>query len=105
MELSGEIDVLTSPCLTARLDALTARPLPDLVLDLRAVTFIDCTGLGLLCRTANRVRARHGRLRLVTEDPHFLRVLRLTGLSGAFELCGGPPEAPAATGVASPAGA
>ncbi|MFD1659261.1 STAS domain-containing protein [Streptomyces caeni] len=90
-ELRGEIDILTAPPLKARLDALTAGPHPDVVLDLRPVTFIDCTGLGLLCRARNRVMARGGRLRLVSDSASFLRLLRGTGLAGAFELCSGLP--------------
>ncbi|MFI9614962.1 STAS domain-containing protein [Streptomyces sp. NPDC052023] len=107
VELSGEIDIFTAPRIGARLNVLCARPFPDLVLDLREVSFIDCSGLGLLCRVSNSVRARHGRLRLVTDSPRFLRILRLTGLSGAFELCGGLQDAPAAspcTGAAHLAG-
>lgn len=87
VELRGEIDILTVPPLEARLDALTAGPRPDVVLDLRPVFFIDCTGLGLLCRTRNRVLARGGRLRLVSDSASFPRILRGTGLAGAFELC------------------
>ncbi|MDL2074923.1 STAS domain-containing protein [Streptomyces sp. GXMU-J15] len=84
--LRGELDLLAAPSLTARLDALTARPVPDLVLDLRDVTFIDCTGLGVLCRARARALARHGRLRLVSDSPRLLRLLRATGLLGVFEL-------------------
>ena len=36
--LHGEIDLLTATPLAERLDALTAHPNPDLVLDLRSVT-------------------------------------------------------------------
>ncbi|GEC02701.1 hypothetical protein SSP24_03560 [Streptomyces spinoverrucosus] len=97
MELSGEIDILTAPCIGARLDVLSARPLPDLVVDLRSVSFIDCSGLGVLCRVSNHVRARQGRLRLVTDNPRFRRILRLTRLSGAFELCAVPPGSAAVT--------
>ncbi|MFF7240554.1 STAS domain-containing protein [Streptomyces collinus] len=84
--LHGEIDVLTATALSERLDALTARPCPDLVLDLRPVAFIDCTGLGVLCRARNRALARRGRLRLVADSSSFLLVLRATGLSGVFEV-------------------
>ncbi|WP_373463417.1 STAS domain-containing protein [Streptomyces sp. B4I13] len=66
VELRGELDISTAPPLAARLDALTAGPHPDLVLDLHSTAFIDCAGLGVLCRARNRVPARHGRLRLVT---------------------------------------
>ncbi|WP_329282190.1 STAS domain-containing protein [Streptomyces sp. NBC_01451] len=84
--LHGEIDLFAAPPLTARLDELTAGPRPDLVLDLRGVSFIDCSGLGVLCRARNRVLARDGRLRLVTRSAGFLRILRHTGLRDAFEV-------------------
>ncbi|MFJ9566196.1 STAS domain-containing protein [Streptomyces fuscichromogenes] len=84
--LHGELDVLAVLALRTALDALTAGPEPDLALDLRAVSFVDCSGLGMLCRIRNRIRSRHGRLRLVPPDHAFLRLLRRTGLNGAFEL-------------------
>ncbi|MFK4105320.1 STAS domain-containing protein [Streptomyces sp. NPDC019531] len=85
--LHGEIDLFAVGSLSARFDALTAEGHPDLVVDLSAVTFIDCSGLGMLCRARNRVTARHGRLRLVTDSPGLLRMLRPVGLAGVFEVC------------------
>ncbi|WEO99698.1 STAS domain-containing protein [Streptomyces sp. FXJ1.172] len=84
--LRGEIDMLTAPALSARLDMLTAASHFDLVLDLRTVAFIDCAGLGVLCRARNRVHAGQGRLRLVTGDTSFLHLLRVTGLRNVFEV-------------------
>ena len=96
VEPHGEIDMLTAPPLMARLDDLTAVVHPDLVVDLRALSFIDCAGLRLLCRARNRVLERHGRLRLVTDSGRFLRLLRGAGLSGVFEIYARLPEALAA---------
>ncbi|MBD0741361.1 STAS domain-containing protein [Streptomyces sp. CBMA152] len=103
--LQGEIDILTAPPLTARLDALTAAPRPDLVLDLRPVSFIDCAGLGMLCRAHNRAQARHGRLRLVTDSTLFLRILRCTDLTGVFDIHPRWPEDAADASVADLASA
>jgi len=86
VEVRGEIDLFTAAPLSVRLDSLTAVRRPDLVLDLRPVVFIDCSGLRLLCRTRNRVLARHGRLRLVTGDGCFLRILRAARLADVFEI-------------------
>ncbi|MDI5911609.1 MULTISPECIES: STAS domain-containing protein [Streptomyces] len=86
VELRGEMDIRTAPSITALLDALTAGPPPDLVLDLRSTSFIDCTGLGRLCRARNRALARHGRFRLVSTSPHFLRILRCVHLAGVIEV-------------------
>ncbi|MFE3633552.1 STAS domain-containing protein [Streptomyces sp. NPDC059168] len=96
LELRGEIDILTAAPLGARLDDLTAVVLPDLVVDLRAVSFIDCAGLGMLCRARNRVMELHGRLRLVTDSNQFLRILHGAGLAGVFEMSDHLPEALAA---------
>lgn len=86
VEVRGEIDLFTAAPLSARLDTLTAVGCPDVVLDLRPMAFIDCSGLRLLCRARNRVLARHGRLRLVTGDRRFLRLLRAVRLAGVFEI-------------------
>ncbi|MEU0007242.1 STAS domain-containing protein [Streptomyces sp. NPDC006314] len=86
LPLHREIDLLAAPALSEQLDALTGHPHPDLVLDLRPVDFIDCAGLGVLCRARNRVLARRGRLRLITESAGLLRTLRVTGLRDVFEV-------------------
>ncbi|MFF4118224.1 STAS domain-containing protein [Streptomyces sp. NPDC001714] len=91
--LHGDVDLLAVPVLSAALDDLTSGAEPDLVLDLSPVSFIDCSGLTLLCRVRNRVRYRIGRLRLVTPDDGFRRLLRRTDLGDAFELYPGLPEA------------
>ncbi|MFI6010057.1 STAS domain-containing protein [Streptomyces sp. NPDC051243] len=91
VELRGEVDLFAASHLAARLDALSSGTCPDLVLDLRGVSFIDCSGLGVLCRTRNRILARQGRLLLVTDSGRFLRVLRIAGLAGVFEIHPGLP--------------
>ncbi|MET9863468.1 STAS domain-containing protein [Streptomyces smyrnaeus] len=97
VELGGEIDLRTAPPLTALLDTLTTGRRPDLVVDLRPVSFLDCSGLRLLCRARNRTLARHGRLRLVSDSGHFLRILAHARLSGVFEVHTQLPPLPAHT--------
>ncbi|MFF9483096.1 STAS domain-containing protein [Streptomyces sp. NPDC014733] len=85
--LHGELDLLAARALAATLDDLTGTRRPDLVLNLRAVSFIDCSGLSLLCRARHRVRAASGRLRLagITPGDAVSRLLELTGLADAFD--------------------
>lgn len=64
LEIRGELDILAVSVLSDRLDDITGAQGVDLVLDVRAVTFIDCAGLSLLSRARQRTRQRGGRLRL-----------------------------------------
>ncbi|MEV5507722.1 STAS domain-containing protein [Streptomyces orinoci] len=84
VELRGEIDILADQELGPRLEALAAC-CPDLVIDLRAVTFLDASGMRLLLRTRDRLAAHGGRLRVVRGGPRVSRVIRIAGLGAAFE--------------------
>ncbi|ARF54045.1 STAS domain-containing protein [Streptomyces gilvosporeus] len=88
LELRGEWDILAASEAAGRLDALTEGRRTDLVLDVRAVTFMDCAGLGLLCRAQHRTRERGGRLRLTgVEDGGWVaRLLRMAVLTEEFEI-------------------
>ncbi|MFI8994958.1 STAS domain-containing protein [Streptomyces sp. NPDC053542] len=57
-----------------------------MVVDLRHVTFMDCSGLDLLCRLRDEVTARGGRLALMNPRPIVLRLLKLAALREPFEL-------------------
>jgi anti-sigma B factor antagonist len=84
--LRGEIDLLTAPSISACLDQVTGIPQVSLTLDLRPVTFLDCSGLSVLDRARRRVRDSGGHLRLEIDSPRILRLLRLTGLDTAFDI-------------------
>ncbi|MFI9358345.1 STAS domain-containing protein [Streptomyces lydicus] len=87
LELRGDLDIFAVSVLSDRLDELTGAQGVDLVIDVRAVTFIDCAGLSLLSRARHRTRQRGGRLRLtgVVAGGSVARLLRMTGLRGDFE--------------------
>jgi len=58
----GEVDLSTAPLLDGALDAGLASGRRTVVVDLRQVSFIDCTGIGLL--TQARCRAHRQGVRL-----------------------------------------
>jgi anti-anti-sigma factor len=53
---------------------------PHILLDFRAVPFIDSAGIGILVRLLTRARAAHGDLKLCAVTPHIRDVLRSTKL-------------------------
>jgi len=66
--------------LVAVVDALVDRGVVHLVLDVRAVPFVDSTGLGTLVRCRNRCAARGGSLQIEGARGTFRDVLRMTRL-------------------------
>ncbi|MFJ9582437.1 STAS domain-containing protein [Streptomyces acidicola] len=84
VEVLGEIDMATADFVAEHLDAATAPAEPDVLVDLRGVTFFDCSGLRLLCRAEARARERGGRLRIVSDLPRMRRLLRAAGLLNRF---------------------
>ncbi|MFF5308154.1 STAS domain-containing protein [Streptomyces massasporeus] len=86
LELHGDLDIAVTPIVTARLDALTAHPHPDLVVDLCPVPFLGCAAPGAQSRTRVRSRERQGRLRVVCDSDRLRSIVRRTGLADAFEV-------------------
>ncbi|MFE6779538.1 STAS domain-containing protein [Streptomyces sp. NPDC057702] len=97
VELHGEIDIAAAECLAPRLRRLAAGASHEVVIDLRPVTFIDCSGLSMLCALHELLMVDGRRLRVVATRPVTLKMLRLTRLDHAFVVHGSLREARAAT--------
>jgi anti-sigma B factor antagonist len=84
VRVTGDIDLSTAPGLRAALN----RPGADhVVVDLRGVTFLDSTGLGVLVGALKRLRRQGGSLKVViNRGGRVRRLFELTNLSGAFDL-------------------
>ncbi len=75
---SGELDALTAPQLARVLDGVMAHP-ATVVLDLSAVSFVDCAGLAPI-RRALAGGPDTNPMRVVGARPKVDRVLHLSGL-------------------------
>lgn len=79
IESRGEIDIASATAAPSRLAPAAAVPGAAVVIDLRPVTFFDCSGLRLLLWARQLVWACSGQLRVVCDDERILRLLHLTG--------------------------
>jgi anti-anti-sigma factor len=72
--LSGEIDIATSPALRSDLGAFVAATTGDVVVDCADLSFLDCSGVGVLVETRNDLErhARHLDFQNVRGSPHLV---------------------------------
>jgi len=99
VHVEGELDIATSPQLDgvlreAQLDSLL------LVLDLRALAFIDVSAVHVIIAAATRARASAGQLLIARGPAHVDRVFTLTGASERLSIVDLDAEEPALMGVA-----
>jgi len=60
----GEVDIATAPLLGRALETGLASGRPTVVVDLRQISFVDCTGIGMLTEARCRARRQGTRLHI-----------------------------------------
>lgn len=86
VQARGEVDLCSAPALEHHLSAvLTGQP-HAIVVDLAAVTFLDCAGLRVLVAARRRAASRGLRLALAAPHAAVARLLRITALDRHFDV-------------------
>lgn len=88
---SGELDLANARTAEAELGAALAMGEGKVILDLRALEFIDSTGIALLVATLRRDGASRRLVCIPSKAPAVTRVLQLTGVEAKLPL--GEPSA------------
>lgn len=96
IRLAGEIDMLTTPTLRARVTEELQEGPSILVLDMLAVEFLGSSGLALLVEALDESRNRSVALRLVADSRPVSRPLQATGLTDLFDMYSSVEDALAA---------
>ncbi|WP_158103866.1 STAS domain-containing protein [Streptomyces carpinensis] len=91
---AGELDIATAAHTEAIFTAASSGTHPEVVIDLRQVTFLDCAGARPLTAAARRIHEAGGRLTLLADHPLVIKVLRFNKLI---------PHGVGSTGGADPA--
>ena len=84
VDLTGEIDVHTTPTLKDALKRLTDDGHYELVINLQKVDYIDSTGLGALVGVQKVAREHDGAVILVLTNPHIKKIFDIMGLIKIF---------------------
>lgn len=78
LKLEGEMDVYTSPLFKEKIETLIKAKRPFIVLDLKGLSYMDSTGLGIMLAELMRVRNNGGNMVLVSPQKIIQKILRIT---------------------------
>jgi anti-anti-sigma factor len=92
--IAGELDLASSPVLQQEIDRVLQSGVPEVILDLRELDFMDSTGLSVLVRVHHASERAAVRFCLVKGPPQVQRLLTLTGVAERFTLLDELEDAP-----------
>ena len=89
VQVTGELDLATAERLERTLRDAQAEA-RQVVLDLRRLTFMDCSGMRVILGAAQRARQAGDRLTVVPGPAQVERVFTLTGADNVIEMAAAP---------------
>ncbi|MBM7606700.1 anti-sigma B factor antagonist [Metabacillus crassostreae] len=84
--VAGEIDAYTAPKLREALLPLAEEENPQVTVNLKNVSYMDSTGLGVFVGLLKNVRKNNGNLHLVELTDRLERLFSITGLSDIIDI-------------------
>jgi anti-sigma B factor antagonist len=84
ISVTGELDIATAEQAYSYISEVIDGWQTPVSVDLSGLTFCDASGLGVLARIARHARQAGRQLRLISARPSLLKIMRITGLDGAF---------------------
>lgn len=85
-QISGELDHHTAPALAEHMDALLQdKTIRVLQLDLKNLTFMDSSGIGVILGRYKRLRNRGGRICVTNENKAISKIFQISGLYQVVE--------------------
>ncbi|MBU8915039.1 anti-sigma factor antagonist [Neobacillus sp. 114] len=88
VKAAGEIDAFTAPKLREELALLADGKNKVITVNLKDVTYLDSTGLGVFVGLFKQLKNNGGELRLIEMSERLKRLFQITGLSHVMEIRG-----------------
>ncbi|AKM82018.1 TPA: anti-sigma factor antagonist [Candidatus Berkelbacteria bacterium] len=86
IDVSGEIDVYTSPRLKQQINGCFNNRQYRIVVNLTEAEYLDASALGILISGLKGCREQNGTLLLICPKPRVLKIFEITGLNKIFEI-------------------
>lgn len=81
VQLTGELDHHSSENIRDKIDQqYFDQRIKNIILDLRGLTFMDSSGIGLIMGRYKNCKERSGLLTIVSDSPYVQKILRMAGL-------------------------
>jgi anti-sigma B factor antagonist len=93
VSVTGELDIATAQQAYDYLSDVIDHGRTPVSVDVGGLTFCDASGLGVLARLAKRAKEAGRQLMLISPRPYLIKIMRITGLDGAFPELGRPRPA------------
>jgi anti-sigma B factor antagonist len=81
IHIAGEIDAYTAPKLREELLSLAKGDNKTIIVNLKDVTYLDSTGLGVFVGLFKQLKKNNGELKLIDLSNRLKRLFEITGLS------------------------
>ena len=88
VEISGEVDLYSSPEVRKVLLELTGNKKPAIIINLKKVSYMDSSGVATLVEGLQHVGSYHGQFLLTNLRPEVKDVFDLSSLDKVFEIHG-----------------
>lgn len=88
VKVAGEIDAFTAPRLREELAVIADGKNKVITIDLKDVSYLDSTGLGVFVGLFKQLKNNGGELRLIEMSERLKRLFQITGLSHVMEIKG-----------------
>jgi anti-sigma B factor antagonist len=88
IELSGDIDMYSSPVLREELMGMVKRKIPFLYVDFKNVSYIDSSGIATFVEGLKGMKTYGGRLQFFDVPYGIMEIFRFSKLDKVFEIYG-----------------
>ena len=86
IHVAGEIDAYTAPKLREELLSLAEEGNKTMIVNLKDVTYLDSTGLGVFVGLFKELSKNNGELKLIQLSNRLYRLFEITGLSNIMNI-------------------
>ena len=93
IQLSGDIDMYSSPELRNELMGLIKKKISPLYVDFKGVSYIDSSGIATFVEGLKSMKSYNGRLRLFSISQGIMEIFRFSKLDRVFEIYGSIDDA------------